>query len=60
MTDDERRALNSAVKHLNAVLSGLATTYGGRLQIRPHGSFDAMEGYSRVTVEVTTGVERFE
>lgn len=59
MTEQERIALQSAVRHLNGVLAGLGETYGERVAIRPIANFNTDNGYAQVTVEVTTGVERF-
>lgn len=59
MSEAERRALESAVKHLNAVLAGLCEAHGDKLQIRPHANYNTEDGYAQVVVEVTTGVEKF-
>lgn len=60
MTEQERQALDSAVKHLNATLAGIGEANRGRVAIRPYVDFNTEEGFAQVVVEVTTGVERFQ
>lgn len=59
MTGEERTALQRAIQQLNALLASLGETYGDRVTIRPIANFNTDSGYAQVTIEVTTGVERF-
>jgi len=57
MTNEQRDRIATAVTELNAAMADVKRTDGEATRVYPNTHFSDPEGYSRVSIEVTTGRE---